>query len=41
MACIPAYQRGTTTVVPIRWTATGSLAKAFPVLDANLELKRR
>lgn len=35
---IPAYQRGSTTVVPIRWVATGALGGAFPVLDANLEL---
>lgn len=35
---IPAYQRGSTTVVPLRWVATGALSGAFPVLDANLEL---
>src|SRR5437868_2219805 len=35
---IPAYQRGSTTVVPLRWMATGALGGAFPVLDANLEL---
>jgi hypothetical protein len=35
---IPAYQRGATTVVPLRWVATGGLGGAFPVLDANLEL---
>jgi hypothetical protein len=35
---IPAYQRGSSTVVPLRWVATGPLGSAFPVLDANLEL---
>ena len=35
---IPAYQRGSATVVPIRWVATGPWSGAFPVLDANLEL---
>lgn len=35
---VPAYQRGATTVVPLRWVATGPLGGAFPVLDANLEL---
>ena len=35
---IPAYPRGSTTVVPLRWTATGPLGSAFPVLDANIEL---
>lgn len=35
---IPAYQRGAVTVVPIRWTATGLIGGAFPVLDANLEM---
>jgi hypothetical protein len=35
---IPAYQRGATTVVPIRWHAAGPLGGAFPVLDANIEL---
>jgi hypothetical protein len=35
---IPAYQRGATMVVPLRWVATGVLGGAFPVLDANLEL---
>ena len=35
---VPAYQRGLTTVVPLRWVATGALGSAFPVLDANLEL---
>jgi hypothetical protein len=35
---IPAYQRGATTVVPLRWVATGAVSGAFPVLDANLEL---
>jgi hypothetical protein len=35
---IPAYRRGAVTVVPIRWVATGPLARAFPVLDANLEM---
>jgi hypothetical protein len=35
---VSAYQRGVTTVVPLRWMATGVLGSAFPVLDANLEL---
>jgi hypothetical protein len=35
---IPAYQRAETTVLPLRWTATGPLGSAFPVLDANIEL---
>jgi hypothetical protein len=35
---IPAYQRGATTVLPLRWVATGRLCRAFPVFDANLEL---
>jgi hypothetical protein len=35
---IPAYRRGAVTVVPIRWVATGPMARAFPVLDANLEM---
>ena len=35
---IPAYSRGSVVVIPIRWTATGPLSGAFPVLDANLEL---
>ncbi len=35
---IPAYQRGSTTVVPLRWVATGPLGGAFPMLDANVEL---
>lgn len=35
---VPAYQRGEVTVIPIRWTATGPLGSAFPVLDANIEL---
>lgn len=35
---IPAYQRGLTTVVPLRWVATGGLGSAFPVFDANLEM---
>lgn len=35
---IPAYQRGATTVIPLRWVATGPLGGAFPVLDANIEL---
>ena len=35
---IPAYARGPATVIPLRWTATGPLGSAFPVLDANVEL---
>lgn len=32
------YQRGETTVVPIRWEATGPLGDLFPTLDANIEI---
>ena len=35
---VPAYDRGSATVIPLRWTATGPLGSAFPVLDANVEL---
>ena len=35
---LPAYRRGDTTVIPIRWVATGPAADLFPPLDANLEL---
>ncbi len=35
---LPPYPRGETTVVPIRWVATGPMADLFPPLDANLEL---
>jgi hypothetical protein len=35
---IPAYLRAEAVVIPIRWTATGPLHGAFPVLDANIEL---
>lgn len=35
---LPAYRRGPVVVVPLRWTATGRMAAAFPVLDANLEM---
>jgi hypothetical protein len=35
---VPAYDRGPATVIPLRWTATGPLGSAFPVLDANVEL---
>ncbi len=35
---VPAYERGPATVIPLRWTATGPLGSAFPVLDANVEL---
>ena len=34
----PAYLRGTTTVVMMRWEATGPMAGLVPPLDANLEL---
>ena len=35
---LPAYSRGDTIVIPIRWVATGPVADLFPPLDANLEL---
>lgn len=35
---LPAYLRGDTTVIPIRWVATGPAADLFPPLDANVEL---
>jgi hypothetical protein len=35
---VPAYWRGTTTVVMVRWEATGPMAGLVPPLDANLEL---
>ena len=35
---LPAYLRGDTTVIPIRWVATGPVADLFPPLDANVEL---
>lgn len=35
---LPAYLRGGTTVIPIRWAATGPAADLFPPLDANIEL---
>ena len=35
---LPAYFRGDTTVIPIRWIATGPAGDLFPALDANLEL---
>jgi hypothetical protein len=38
MESIPGYRRGAVTVVPIRRVATGLMTRAFPVLDANLEL---
>ncbi len=34
----PAYRRGTTTVVMVRWEATGPMAGLVPPLDANLEV---
>jgi hypothetical protein len=35
---MPAYLRGDTIVIPIRWVATGPVGGLFPPLDANLEL---
>jgi hypothetical protein len=36
--CAPAYLRGNTTVIALRWVATGPHGDLFPSLDANLEL---
>jgi hypothetical protein len=35
---VPAYLRGATTVIPLRWVATGPAGDLFPAMDANLEL---
>ena len=35
---VPAYLRGETTVIPLRWVATGPAGELFPAMDANLEL---
>ena len=35
---VPGYLRGETTVIPLRWVATGPAAELFPAMDANLEL---
>ena len=35
---VPAYLRGDTTVIPLRWVATGPAGELFPAMDANLEL---
>jgi hypothetical protein len=35
---VPPYQRGETTVLPMRWVATGPFGRLFPTLDANVEL---
>ena len=35
---VPAYLRGETTVIPLRWVATGAAGELFPTMDANLEL---
>ena len=33
---LPSRQVGTTTVIPLRWEASGHAAGLFPVLDANI-----
>jgi hypothetical protein len=35
---LPARLIGSTTVVPLRWEATGATGRLFPSLDANLGL---
>ena len=35
---VPGYLRGETTVIPLRWVATGPAGELFPAMDANLEL---
>ena len=35
---VPAYLRGTTTILPLRWVVTGTGGDIFPAVDANLEL---
>ena len=35
---VPAYLRGDTTVIPLRWVATGPAGELFPAMDADLEL---
>jgi len=35
---VPAYLRGATTILPLRWVVTGTGGDIFPAVDANLEL---
>lgn len=35
---LPAYLRGTTTVIPYRWVTAGPVGDLHPAVDANLEL---
>jgi hypothetical protein len=35
---VPAYLRGPTTILPLRWVVTGTSGDIFPAVDANLEL---
>lgn len=37
---VPAYLRGGSTIVPLRWVVTGESGEMFPAVDANLELDR-
>ncbi len=37
---VPAYLRGETTILPLRWVVTGTTGDIFPAIDANLELDR-
>src|SRR5664279_3447288 len=37
---VPAYLRGETTILPLRWVVTGTSGDIFPAVDANLELDR-
>jgi len=37
---VPAYLRADTTVVPLRWVATGPADRLLPAMDANLEPDR-
>ena len=35
---VPAYLRGATTILPLRWVVTGTSGDIIPAVDANLEL---
>jgi hypothetical protein len=35
---LPAHVRGDTTLIPLRWVATGAAGDLLPAMDANLEL---
>ena len=37
---VPAYLRGATAILPLRWVVTGTSGDIFPAVDANLELDR-